>query len=152
MNLSNIRINGSNPLYKQIKNSLLSAIKCRDILPGEKTPSLEELCQRYGVSRMTARQAVKFFYLPFDRFPGLDQFDWNNVSLYTTLCKTYNVKLSQGKQFVESGCASDNIASLLEVQPKTPVLIMERLIESDKGWHVEYAHTYYRADCIRLLI
>jgi len=229
-------------LYKQIKNALLSAIDNSDISPGEKIPSLEDLSQRYGVSRMTARQAVQelvregrlytvigkgtfvskktkieppmnsvwgfsdsfsstegdnlsrllsmeilkpddeiaeklkiskdnkiyklsrlrlidqkpvaveFSHLPFDRFPNLDQYDWNSVSLYATLCKTYKVKLSHGKQFVETGCASSNIASLLEVQPNTPVLIMDRVIMSDSGWHVEYAHTYYRADCIRLLI
>jgi len=242
VNLSNIRINSSHPLNNQIKNALLSAIDNSDISPGEKIPSLEDLSQRYGVNRMTARQAgqelvregrlytvigkgtfvskktkieppmnsvwgfsdsfsstegdnlsrllsmeilkpddeiaeklkiskdnkiyklsrlrlidqkpvaVEFSHLPFDRFPNLDQYDWNSVSLYATLCKTYKVKLSHGKQFVEAGCASSNIASLLEVQPKSPVLIMDRLIESDKGWHVEYAHTYYRADCIRLLI
>ena len=242
VNLSNIRINGSHHLNNQIKNVLLSSIDSNDILPGERIPSLDELCKRYGVSRMTARQAVQelvregklytvigkgtfvsnktkieppmntvwgfsdsfsstegetlsrlismetlkpdaevavklgiskdkkiyklsrlrlinqmvvaveFSHLPFDRFPGLGKFDWNSESLYAALRNYYKIRLSAGKQFVEAGFASSDIALLLEVQPKSPVLIMDRLIESDKGWHVEYAHTYYRADCIRLLI
>jgi GntR family transcriptional regulator len=242
VNLSSIRPDGPHPLYKQIKYALLSAIQNQEILPGEKIPSLENLCQQYSVSRMTARQAVQelvregrlhtvigkgtfvsknrkvetsmntvwgfsdafaspndkhlskllsmtvqksgpeigeklnispdkkiyklsrirlinhdpvaveYSHLPFNHFPNLDSFDWNNVSLYAALREKYHINLSHGKQFVEAGSATNEIAALLEVQPESPLLIMDRIIMSNAGWYVEYAHTYYRSDRIRLLI
>ena len=242
MNLSNIRLTGSRPLYKQIKQALISAIDTQEILPGEKIPSLDKLCKRYNVSRMTARQAVQelvregrlytgvgkgtfvstlpkiepamntiwgfsdsfskryndhlsrllsmeiqksgsvigdklnipsenkiyklsrvrlikqqpvaveISHLPYHRFKNLEKFNWNKLSLYETLRKNYHVKLSHGKQYVEAACASDEIAALLEIQARAPVLIMDRVIMSDAGWMVEYAHAYYRADRIRLSV
>lgn len=218
------------------------AIDKQSILPGEKIPSLDDLSGQFGVSRMTARQAVQelvrenklytvigkgtfvtqkpkiepsmntiwgftdsfsssagsnlsrllsmeikksgyeiaqklriepesriyvlsrvrliqqkpvaveYSYLPYDRFPNLEKFDWNNVSLYETLREKYQIKISSGKQFVEADTAEGEIADLLNVRKKSPVLKMDRIIMSDEGWHIEYAHTYYRADRILLSI
>jgi len=242
VNLSKIVTSSSRPLYEQIKTSLKSAINQHEILPGEKIPSLENLCKMYGVSRMTARQAVQELvrdgvlytvigkgtfvaiktkkepplnsvwgfsdsfssiegnhfsrllslkiqpagerigkklnvhpessiyrlsrlrlldhqpvavehsHLPVDRFPNLESFDWNHASLYNVLRENYKIDLSHGKQFVDAGCASGDIAQLLEVKPNFPLLIMERMITSHDGWNVEYGYAYYRSDSIRLLI
>ena len=242
MSLPKISISDSQPLYKQIKDSIMFAIDNQTILPGEKIPSLDDLSGQFGVSRMTVRQAVQelvrekklytvigkgtfvtqtpkieppmntvwgfsdsftsssgnelsrllsmeikksgneiaqkleiepgsrvyklsrvrlidhnpvaveFSHLPHDRFLNLEKFDWNTVSLYATLRYKYHVKISSGRQFVEADCAEGEIAELLDVQPKSPVLKMDRIIMSDEGWHIEYAHTYYRADRIRLSI
>lgn len=46
------------PLYYQIKTRLLEAIEGGQLKPGDRIPSERELTQRYGVSRMTARQAL----------------------------------------------------------------------------------------------
>jgi len=46
------------PLPKQIKEALLKDIKEGRIKPGEKIPSEEEIAEKFGVSRMTAREAV----------------------------------------------------------------------------------------------
>lgn len=220
----------------------MAAIDKQTILPGEKIPSLDDLSDQFGVSRMTARQAVQelvrenklytvigkgtfvtqkpkieppmntiwgftdlfsssagsnlsrllsmeikksgyeiaqklciepesriyvlsrvrlfqqkpvaveYSHLPYDRFPNLEKFDWNNVSLYETIREKYKLKISSGKQFVEADTAEGEIADLLNVRKKSPVLKMDRIIMSDEGWHIEYAHTYYRADRIRLSI
>lgn len=47
------------PLYYQIQQRLLEQIRAGSIKAGEPIPSEEEISQRLGVSRMTARQAVK---------------------------------------------------------------------------------------------
>jgi len=46
------------PLYYQIKTRLLEAIEGGQYRVGEQIPSERELTARYGVSRMTARQAL----------------------------------------------------------------------------------------------
>ena len=47
------------PLYYQIQQRLLELIRAGKLKPGKPVPSEEELSKRLGVSRMTARQALK---------------------------------------------------------------------------------------------
>jgi GntR family transcriptional regulator len=47
------------PLYYQIQQHLLSQIRCGELKPGAPMPSEQEIAARLGVSRMTARQALK---------------------------------------------------------------------------------------------
>jgi GntR family transcriptional regulator len=51
--------NASVPLYLQVKNTLEAEIGEGKYGTGERLPSERELCERYGISRMTARQALK---------------------------------------------------------------------------------------------
>jgi len=48
----------SEPLYLQLRTTLLSWIKEGKVRPHDKIPSERELCERFGVSRMTVRQAL----------------------------------------------------------------------------------------------
>jgi GntR family transcriptional regulator len=47
------------PLYYQIQQSLSEQIRSGELKPGELMPSEQEIAARLGVSRMTARQALK---------------------------------------------------------------------------------------------
>ena len=47
------------PLYQQVKNALEAEITAGIYNPDGRLPSERELCERFGVSRMTARQALK---------------------------------------------------------------------------------------------
>jgi GntR family transcriptional regulator len=60
MNTFNDEINKSLPivLYQQLKDSLLRKIISDEWRPGSRIPSESEICELYGVSRMTVRQAV----------------------------------------------------------------------------------------------
>ncbi|MCX7946139.1 MAG: GntR family transcriptional regulator [Hydrogenophilus sp.] len=46
------------PLYRQIKELLLTALQRREWQPGEAIPSEQELAQRFGVSQGTVRKAI----------------------------------------------------------------------------------------------
>lgn len=47
------------PLYYQIQQSLLRQIRAGELVAGSPMPSEQEIAKRLGVSRMTARQALK---------------------------------------------------------------------------------------------
>lgn len=47
------------PLYAQLKAALLMLIRNGDLKPHERLPSERELSQKYGISRMTIRQALQ---------------------------------------------------------------------------------------------
>lgn len=46
------------PIYKQLADRIESLIISGEIKPGKKLPSENELCLKYGVSRITVRQAL----------------------------------------------------------------------------------------------
>ncbi len=47
------------PLYHQMSEQIFSAIENRKLKPGDPLPSERELCETYGVSRGTVRQAIQ---------------------------------------------------------------------------------------------
>lgn len=46
------------PLYAQLKETLIAAIRAGDLAAGDKLPSQRELCERYRMSHMTVRRAI----------------------------------------------------------------------------------------------
>jgi len=48
----------STPLYRQIKEVILEWMRCGELEPGARLPPERELGQRFGVSRLTVRQAI----------------------------------------------------------------------------------------------
>ncbi|HSJ53068.1 MAG TPA: GntR family transcriptional regulator [Anaerolineae bacterium] len=50
--------NGEVPLYRQIEEDLLAQITAGQLSPGAMIPPERELCERYGVSRITVRRAI----------------------------------------------------------------------------------------------
>jgi multiple sugar transport system substrate-binding protein len=46
------------PLYHQLRGRVLDRVTSGEFLPGERIPTEHEICEAYGVSRTTARQAL----------------------------------------------------------------------------------------------
>lgn len=51
-------VRGHLPLYTQLKERLWEMVEAGQLKPGDQVPSERELCERYGISRMTCRQAL----------------------------------------------------------------------------------------------
>ena len=49
----------SDPLYLQLTQALAADIASRRLNPGQKLPSERQICETYGVSRVTARRALR---------------------------------------------------------------------------------------------
>jgi len=56
--MKEINKNSPLPLYYQLKESILEAIKNEEIVVGEKIPSERELAEYHNISRMTVKKAV----------------------------------------------------------------------------------------------
>ncbi|HDC92410.1 MAG TPA: GntR family transcriptional regulator, partial [Candidatus Acetothermia bacterium] len=57
--MGEVRRKGNRPLYVQIKEILEKDIRKGVFQPGERFPTERELCERFGVSRITIRQALQ---------------------------------------------------------------------------------------------
>lgn len=53
-----LNISSEKPLYLQLKEHIKSEINMERYMPGQKLSTETELCEEYGVSRITARRAI----------------------------------------------------------------------------------------------
>lgn len=53
-----LEVNSQSPLYSQLADAILNAIKAGEFKSGDKIPSEEELRKMYGLSRVTVRTAI----------------------------------------------------------------------------------------------
>lgn len=85
-------------------------------------------------------------YLPVKYFPRLTEIDFTDRSLYQTLRQRYQVKVSSAKRSIEAIAATDDLASLLNVQPGFPIMYIENTAFDDKGTPIEFYMAWRRGD------
>ena len=90
--------------------------------------------------------AVETVHLPQNLCPELLRHDFSRESLYAVLEKDYGYRLTRAEQTIEAGAAGPREVTLLQVQPRAPVLIMERLTFTDQNIPIEHVHSIYRGD------
>ncbi len=90
--------------------------------------------------------AVETVRLPQTLCPDLLRHDFSCESLYAVLQQEYGYRLTRAEQTIEAGLAGPREAALLQVQPRSPILIMERLTFTDQNVPIEHVHSTYRGD------
>ncbi len=124
-------------LYYQLKNELLKKITSKQWLPGEKIPSEKELCQIYGVSRITVRKALDELAESghLVRRQGKGTFV-TNVSVEQRLSKFYSFSEELKKHGMQEKVkvirleqipATQEIADRLEIELPAQVIKLTRL-------------------------
>lgn len=90
--------------------------------------------------------AVETVHLPENLCPGLLRHDFSCESLYAVLEQDYGYRLTRAEQTIEAGLAGPREVGLLQVQPRAPILIMERLTFTEQNVPIEHVHSIYRGD------
>jgi GntR family transcriptional regulator len=93
--------------------------------------------------------AVEDAFLPANRYPNLDKFDLENVSLYEVLEQEYGVKMKEADEILEAVSLDKSMAKILSVKEHSPALLLHRVVFSEGNLAVESVKTYYRADRYR---
>jgi GntR family transcriptional regulator len=96
--------------------------------------------------------AVEEIRLPAARFPGIDKINFSRVSLYQTLRTRFGIRVSRADEILEARSATLREAELLEVQPRSSLLVISRTLWSTDGLPVETAHSVYRGDRYRAVL
>lgn len=81
--------------------------------------------------------------------PGLERYNFEKESLYRIFEVEYGIRLARAAEILEAAAAAKPVAGYLAVKPGTPVLVVHRVVYSDRGDPVESVRTIYRADRYR---
>jgi GntR family transcriptional regulator, N-acetylglucosamine utilization regulator len=125
------------PLYYQIQQRLLKEIRDGSLKPGQLVPSEQEISARLGVSRMTARQALKSlcdlgvaysergkgtFVFPFKLEKGFRQ-----VLSFTEETRASGSRPGSKVLSFESVVPDEEVAGALRLKPKAKVFRLRRV-------------------------
>lgn len=94
-------------------------------------------------------------YINYKYFPGMEQFNFNNESLYKTLEDHYNVKIVSSKRYIEAVCAYEEVAAHLGVKEGYPLLLFRGVTQANIGNRivpVEGFTTYYKTEKMKFFI
>jgi GntR family transcriptional regulator len=90
--------------------------------------------------------SVEESYLVHRHCPGILQHDYANKPLRETLELGYGIRLVHARQVIRALLASKELAAILEISSRTPLLFIERVTYSQDAVPVEFLRLYYRAD------
>jgi GntR family transcriptional regulator len=96
--------------------------------------------------------ALETAHFPLSKFPGLDEQDFNNMSIYQYIESHYNTAISSASQSIEVGLANETEAKLLDISPNSPILLIERMTYDGHRQPIEYVTSVYRGDRYKLYV
>lgn len=159
--MSAIYRNSPLPRYYQLKEILRERIRSGEWKPGSLIPSERELSEKYGISRMTARQAITDLVNEgiFYREQGKGTFVSNrkitqqliHLTGFTEDIRARGQLPSTKVLTAEMAPADDATAEKLRVEPGTLIFRLQRLrLADDEPLAIEVSQIHFKG-CERLL-
>lgn len=93
--------------------------------------------------------AIEESDIPLRLYPGLDRYNFEKNSLYTTLRESYGVRVGWADEIIEAMLATKEESDLLTIPKRASVLSISRLIMSTTDMPIEAACSRYRGDRYR---
>ena len=117
------------------QRSRTEPLACLNCAAGQEVASAQAI--NYGDPVLQLRRLLRFdgqpvvvdeIYLPEDLFPNLtlDQLRASDRSLYTLFESLFGVRMVRAEEKIRAVAADANAAALLEIEPGTPLLSVER--------------------------
>lgn len=139
------------PLYLQLKQNIKDGMNSGEYPPGSKLPNEVELCEMFGISRITVRRAIQELAEEgfLDRKQGKGTFvkrnkmarELINVNGFTDFSKQIGKNPSKKTLICEETKADKEIADSLEISIGSPVLKLARVMFIDQEpFLIDLAH------------
>jgi GntR family transcriptional regulator len=96
--------------------------------------------------------AIEELWLPAAQFAGIEKLDFAKSSLYQTLRERYGIRVGSADEILEARSASKQEAALLDVAPRSSLLVISRTLVSVEGRPIETARSIYRGDRYRAVL
>jgi len=94
---------------------------------------------------------LESYKIPIHRFPGLDQFDLENRSIYEIIEIEYGVKIARNRQSLEPIIATEFEAELLNINPGEALMLEKRISYDAEDQPIEFGKDRYRGDRFRFI-
>jgi GntR family transcriptional regulator len=91
-------------------------------------------------------------FMPAARFPHLDQEDFDHTSLYFILKNKYGVHITSGVRLIEADSCTSEEAHYLEIEPKSPLLVMRSTTFDEHELAIEHGIVRQRSDLAQIVI
>ncbi len=88
-------------------------------------------------------------HLDYDRFPGLESFDFTVHSLYEILETHYGLNITHGEESISITYATQREAELLDIPPESALFFLSGVSHGENDMPVEYFKSVVRSDQIR---
>lgn len=95
---------------------------------------------------------VNISHVPFYLCPGLIEENLEKNSIKSVLSSKYGLIFSVAKQTIEISCARKNDARLLNILPKDPVFLVERVTYLEDGRFLDFTLNIFRGDKYKFYI
>jgi GntR family transcriptional regulator len=135
------------------------------VLTAETIAATEEIAERLAVkagapifklSRLRFADelpvAVEEVCLSAIKFPGIERIDFAQKSLYQTLHERYGVRFGMADEILEARAAGRLEAQLLEIPPRSSLLVISRTLRGVDGEPIEICRSSYRSDRYRAVL
>jgi GntR family transcriptional regulator len=90
--------------------------------------------------------ALETSFIEYQRFEGIDKYDFEEVSLYKTLKDVYGVDIVKGQEKLTLTYATEEEAELLSVTYESPLFFISGTAEDKEDRPVEYFRSVVRPD------
>jgi GntR family transcriptional regulator len=130
-------------------SSFTEDMRARGLRPGSKVLARELVEATDGLALRTADGsplAVEEAYVPTSRYPGIEEVDFSDASLFDVLAEGWNVRLRDADQRVVAVAVDAQDANVLKVAPGSPGLRFQTLTRDADGTPVYYAISLFRGD------
>ena len=151
--------------------SFTNGMQRRGLSPGAKVISIEQrqveaaIAKQLNVPvltpvhyvlrlRMINQEPVMLeqLWVPVNCFPGLEQQDLNNRSVYEIMETEYGISMTNAERSLEPVIATEYEAELLGIEEGTPLMLEQRLGFDQNANCVEFSKDLYRGDRFRFVI
>jgi GntR family transcriptional regulator len=132
---------GTQVLSREIIPASEDLTKELDVQIGEDLASIVRLRMADGEP-----MSVENSYLVHRYCPNILEQDYANNSLRQMLENSFNIKLVYARQKIRAVPASEDLAELLDIEPGSPLLHIERVSYTDKDIPLEYLEINMRGD------
>ena len=132
---------GSIVLDQELVTASLIIARQLEVEPGTPVVHLQRVRTADGEP-----MALERSHLPAPRFPGLEEVDLTDTSLYETLGRRWGVQVASAEQWFSAIRPTDAEATQLGVSPDQPALLFQRVTRDPAGRVIEFARSLYRGD------
>lgn len=109
----------------------------------------------YKLSRLRCADGephmIETTYFSQTRFPGMEQVDFSQTSLYSTLAQRFNCLMVAADEVFEPVILRRHEMELLKTKPNTPGLLLDVVAYDQDNTPVEYTRSIVRGDKARML-